>query len=385
MKIAGIIAEYNPFHRGHAHHIAETRRKTGCDYVVVCMNGAFTQRGEAACLDLHTRARMALLCGADAVFLLPAMFAVRTADVFAKGGVAILGMLGCDILSFGSETDDLSLLKKLAQIRESEPAEISGALQQKLSQGMSHARARGEALAEYLGVDPEIISGPNAILGSEYIRAIGQLDLDMQPVAIPRIGGYHDDQLHEFASASAIRRAMQENKAAASAFVPEAVQTFIKNAPLMHEPDDLLLHILRGMSESEIAALPDVNEGLECRIKKCAQTAAGRSDLIEMVKCKRYTHARLSRLCAHALLGLTEDMAKRHPLPEYAYLIGMRSDAKPLLAELSTRSKLPILSSPVDDEVFHLECKAADLRALMCDAPEQRRAGQMYTQKFVRV
>jgi len=386
MKIAGIIAEYNPFHNGHAHHIAETRRKTGCDYVVVCMDGAFTQRGEAACLDLHTRARMALMCGADAVFLLPAMYAVRTADVFASGGVAILGGLGCDYLSFGSETGDTELLQKLAKLRENEPAEISAAIQQKLALGMSHARARGEVLAKYLNADTEIISAPNAILAGEYIRAIDKLGFHMTPVAIDRIGAYHDESLHTFASASAIRGAMRTNKAAASAFVPEAVQGFVRNAPAMHEPDDLLLHILRDMSESELAALPDVNEGLECRVKKCAQTASGREALIDMVKCKRYTHARLSRLCAHALLGLTEEMTKRHPLPEYAYLIGMRSDAKPLLTELSVRSQLPILSSPVaDDEVFQLECKAADLRALMCDGAEHRQAGQMYTQKFVRV
>ena len=386
MKIAGIIAEYNPFHRGHARHIAETRRKTGCDYVVVCMDGAFTQRGEAACLDLHTRAKMALMCGADAVFLLPAMYAVRTADVFASGGAAILGGLGCDMLSFGSETVDIALLRKLAHLRENEPVEISAAIQQKLALGMSHARARGEVLSQYLGVSEEIISAPNAILGSEYIRAVEKLNLDMEIVAIERIGAYHDEELHEFASASAIRKAMKADKIAAAEFVPEEVRRFVQNAPEMHEPDDLLLHRLRSMREDEIAALPDVNEGLECRIKKCAQTAAGRSELIEAVKCKRYTHARLSRLCAHALLGLTEEMAKRHPLPEYAYLVGMRSDARPLLAELSARSKLPIASSPIEgDEVFDLECRSADLRALMCGDAEHRRAGQMYTNKFVRI
>jgi len=114
MKIAGIIAEYNPFHNGHAHHIAETRRRTGCDFVVVCMDGSYTQRGDAACLDKWTRARVALACGADAVFELPTLWAVRTADHFARGGVAVLGGLGCDILSFGCESGDEALLKKLA-------------------------------------------------------------------------------------------------------------------------------------------------------------------------------------------------------------------------------------------------------------------------------
>ena len=76
MKIAGVIAEYNPFHTGHAYHLQKTREQTGCDYVVVCMDGSYTQRGTAACLSKWERARMALRCGADAVFELPALFAV---------------------------------------------------------------------------------------------------------------------------------------------------------------------------------------------------------------------------------------------------------------------------------------------------------------------
>jgi len=389
MKIAGIIAEYNPFHSGHAHHIAETRRRTGCDYVVVCLDGAFSQRGEAACLDLHTRVRMALTGGADAVFLLPAIHAVRTADVFARGGTAILGGLGCDCLSFGSETEDMQLLCRLAELRENEPEAVSVAVQQKLALGMSHARARGEALAEALNVSPEILGAPNAILGAEYIRAIRSLHLSMEPVAVPRIGSYHDTTLDAtFASASAIRAAMQRDLASAAAYVPEALRSYILDAPAMHAPDDLLLHRLRSMTEAEISALPDVCEGLERRIKACARDAGSCAALLEAAKCKRYTHARLTRLCAHALLDLTNALANRHPLPEYAFLLGMRDSARPLLAELSVRSTLPLRSNAAElaeDEVFQLECRAADLRALLCSDPDQRRAGRMFTEKFIRI
>ena len=94
MKIAGVIAEYNPFHNGHAHHLKETRRRGNCDFIVVCMDGSFTQRGEPACMDKWTRARISLKCGADAVFELPALWALQPADGFARGGVAVLGGLG---------------------------------------------------------------------------------------------------------------------------------------------------------------------------------------------------------------------------------------------------------------------------------------------------
>ena len=137
MRIAGIIAEYNPFHNGHALHIRRTREATGCDYVVACMAGHFTQRGEPALWSKWARARMALASGVDAVFELPALWAVRPADAFARGGVAVLGGLGCDVLSFGSETADLALLRRLAALRANEPAELSRSIREKLDGGLS--------------------------------------------------------------------------------------------------------------------------------------------------------------------------------------------------------------------------------------------------------
>ena len=387
MKIAGIIAEYNPFHNGHAHHIAETRKKTGCDYVVVCMDGSYTQRGEVACLDKWTRTRAALACGADAVFELPALWAVNTADNFARGGVTVLGGLGCDFLSFGSEDADLDLLQKLADLRKNEPEGVSLSIQKKLSEGKSHARARGEALAEYLNMDAESLNAPNLTLGVEYICAIRELKVNMQPVAIPRIGGYHDSTLGAFASASAIREAARRGELSVES-VPEVMREHLSRIADMHAPDDLLLHILRSMTEAEIANLPGVAEGLEKRVARCAKEAANQDELIDMLKCKRYTRARIARLCAHALLGITHELQEKHPLPEYARIIGMRESARPLLAELKARTTLPIVSDAAkltDNEIFRLECRATDLRTLQCNEPSERKAGQEFTQKFIRI
>ena len=119
-----------------------------------------------------------------------------------------------------------------------------------------------------------------------------------------------------------------------------------------------------------------------------AMRSPGQEALIEALKCKRYTRARLSRLCAHAMLGVTRALMERHPLPEYARLIGMRRERSALSAELKRRATLPMLSDAttlVGDEVFQLECRATDLRALQCDAPQERTAGQDFTRKFVRV
>lgn len=442
MKIAGIIAEYNPFHSGHAHHIRETRRLSGCDFVVVCMAGSYTQRGEAACLDKWSRTQSALLCGADAVFELPALWAVRPADAFARGGVAILAGLGCDCLSFGSEAAELPLLRALAELREDEPESLAAAVRGGLEQGKSHARARGEALAAHLNLPPELLNSPNLILGAEYVRAAGALGAELEIIPIPRHGRYHSAALgaqpeaaapgsggagtqpavhrsgcaaggeaeaaHRpggaadkeaaasgatpaggFASASAIRAALAAGRMEeALACVPPAARALLAAAPRMHAPDDLLLHALRRMTRAKLENLPDAPEGLGDRVAHCAQAAASRAELIEAVKCKRYTYARISRLCAHALLELDRDLCARHPLPEYARLIGMRADARSLLAELKRRATLPITSDATrlaGSEVFQLECRATDLRALQCDDPAVRAAGQEFTQKFVRV
>ena len=117
MIIAGVIAEYNPFHNGHLHHLRETRRKSGCDGLIVCLGGNFTQGQTGHALQVDARARR-FWRGADAVFELPAPFAVRTADFFARGGVGVLAGLHCDVLSFGCETEDVKLLQTLAELRE---------------------------------------------------------------------------------------------------------------------------------------------------------------------------------------------------------------------------------------------------------------------------
>ena len=390
MKIAGVIAEYNPFHSGHEWHLAETRRRTGCDFVVVCMAGSYVQRGEAACLSKWARAEAALRCGADAVFELPALFAVRSADAFARGGVGVLDGLGVDALSFGCETTRLQTIEALAELREHEPETLSDAVRRGLAEGKSHARARGEAVAAMLGMEPEALNAPNLVLAAEYVRQLRRRSSAMEIAVVPRAGDYHDaDVRAPFASATAVRAALAEGrKEEALAAVPEAAREILSRAGSMHAPDDLLLWRLRQTSEAELSALPGVAEGLERRIFRCAAVASTREELLDALKCKRYTRARLSRILACALLGLTNALAERHPEPEYARLMGMRRDARPLLSELKRRAKLPIVSDPVrlqSDECFRLECRATDLRALQCDDPSERRAGQELTRKFVMV
>ena len=67
MRILGIIAEYDPFHLGHARHLRLAREAVRPDYTYAVLSGCFKQRGEPALLSPYDRAACALAAGADRV------------------------------------------------------------------------------------------------------------------------------------------------------------------------------------------------------------------------------------------------------------------------------------------------------------------------------
>ncbi len=388
MKICGVIAEYNPFHNGHAYQLSEARRLSKCDYLIAVMGGAFSQRGEVMCLDKWTRTRMALLNGADLVVELPALFAVRSADYFALGGVKILSGLGADAISFGCETDDHILLNRVLDALSDEDEEMKQALRTKLAAGQSHVRARGEALAERLQLSADMICQPNTALALEYMRVNRSLTRLMEVHIVRRTAGYHDQAVHALASASAIRAAIRRSETdSLSASMPASAFELLKSSLTggiadMSRLDALLIDRVRSLP---IDRLPDVSEGLDNRVKKCAEECGSRAALLTALKCKRYTHARLSRLLAHALLGLTQEFACAHPEPEYARVLGFRKDASPLITHLS-KAPLPLITRPAalkEDEVFSLERRATDLQSLCFGSEPARRAGRDLTEKMI--
>ena len=148
MKTVGIIAEYNPFHNGHAYQFAKARQEAGADFLVIAMSGGFVQRGEPAVFDKYTRTAMALSAGADVVLEIPSVFACASAEDFAACGVALLSGIGVvDGLCFGCETADPSLLAEAAAVLAQEPEAFQAALRERLKSGMSYPAARAEALA----------------------------------------------------------------------------------------------------------------------------------------------------------------------------------------------------------------------------------------------
>ena len=283
MRFCGIVAEYNPFHNGHAFHIDRSRTMTGADYVVCAMSGSFVQRGEVAVFDKWTRTACALLGGADAVIELPLLYAVQSAEGFARGGVSVLRAAGADALSFGCETDDIAALSSIAKTLNHETRHFKKTLRQHLDAGISYPKAR--MMAAFPDASPEL-SMPGAILGIEYIRAILKHHSKMTPYAVKRIGSaYHDTNADTaLASATAIRKALEADRSgAAYAAMPAVCASYLNTRigaglqPAFPDAfDTQLIYRLRMGGPEYIKTLGDVSEGLENRIYDAAKTCTSR-------------------------------------------------------------------------------------------------------------
>lgn len=346
MAVFGIIAEYNPFHNGHAYQI-ETIRKSGEHFIVVVMSPNVVQRGDFAVFDKWTRAHAALLCGADLVLELPSLYACATAEQFAFGAVSTLSALGCvDFLSFGSETADLDAIKSAAFLIDDQAVQIK--IKEYLKEGMTFAKARSLAVEKMDKKASAVLNAPNDILAVEYIRQIEKTDSGLKPAPILRCAVAHESaQPREgFASASFLRGALTgENlrnyaPAPAAALFNKAIEEGNVSGGVFSLTDALLLK-LRLMSAEEISKLPDVSEGLENRILRAAKQAGDIHELCELIKTKRYTMARIRRILMAALLEFPE--RNQVPAPCYLRVLGHNKKGLELLSRKS--ASLPVVTS----------------------------------------
>ena len=189
MRTIGIIAEYNPFHTGHAYQISRARADAEEDSAVVCvMSGNWTQQADCAVADKWTRAHLALMGGADLVLELPTPWATASAESFARGGIFLLAATGVvDTLSFGSECGEIAPLLQAAQCLDS--AEYPALLQSLLAQGKPFAMCRQEAVELLAGKEVgALLRFPNNNLGVEYIRSLNALACPIIPTTVQRTG-----------------------------------------------------------------------------------------------------------------------------------------------------------------------------------------------------
>ncbi len=380
MAIAGIVAEYNPFHTGHGYQIAETRRQLGADTpVVVVMSGNWVQQADCAIFDKWTRARLAILGGADLILELPTPYATASAEGFCRGAVDILAATGLVThLSFGSEGGDVSSLQWVAETIDS-PA-FQAALKSHLGEGLSFPAARQRAVEELMGEGAGLLSRPNNTLGIEYLRSIKAGRYDMTPITVLRRGGVHGSipaEMPEFTSATDLRHRLipREDWDYVAHFLPQGGLELLQSAGKITQIARLeraILAKIRTMSTQDWAVLPDSGEeeGLPQRLEKAARTAKSMGEFFDLVKTKRYTHARLRRLVLWAFLGITRE--ERPEKPPYLRVLAFNDCGRELLKEMKTTATLPILTktaqweelTSVGRRMFQLECRCTDLYTL---------------------
>ena len=381
MKTIGIIAEYNPFHNGHAYQISHVKKTLGADYVVVAMSGDFVQRGAPAIIDKYTRSRMALSCGADLVLELPLCFATASAEDFAMAGVTLFDRLGVtDGICFGAETANLALLNDIAALLTEEPKSYRNALSSYIKEGLTFPAARTRALTDCLCADTskttdvnvfaEALSSPNNILAIEYLKAIKRRHSALTPFLLPREGaGYHDTSLPEkavstlphFASATAIRQALlptpdASGLSALSPVLPPAAFSLLEEALSAYPPvtendfSQILGYLLLSGAARDkdiFSEFADCNADISRRICALVSSYHDFKSFTEEIKSRDITHTRAARILTHILLSVTKDdvaQAKSSDYIPYLRMLGFRKDAAPLLSAIKKNADVPLIS-----------------------------------------
>lgn len=383
MRTAGIIAEYNPFHAGHAYQIAKLKQQ-GFDAIVCVCSPGVVQRGTAALFPTQVRTQAALAGGADLIISLPAPYATLSAEGFAAAGTALLDALGCvDALCFGSESEDVQAIIQTADILLDDrfPQE----LRKYLDAGFPAAAARAQAAQSLLPGAGTLLSRPNDILGVEYCKALKRLNSTILPFAITRQGAPHDAPLDtghgKFASASALRALAAESGATALApYVPKECLSIYCSAQesgmILDEKafGIAVLSRLRMMSAQDAAKIRGAAEGLENRLVKAVRDASTLPEVIELMKTKRYPTARLRRFVLDAALGYQNDLPQ---MPPYLHILGASKAGLAVLSKAKMTAKLPLSHSLAElskksrqaEQIAFAHAAAEDLTALCLKNP----------------
>ncbi len=383
MKISAVICEFNPFHLGHK-YLIDNIKKNVATHVIGIMSSNFTQRAEPSIISKAARTQIALKEGLDLIIEIPTIWSMAPAEKYAFAGVTIANALGCiDNLCFASEIGNIHPLKTISDTINSEPFNIH--IQKYLSTGITFAKARQLSIKEILGEEySSILLHPNNILSIEYLKSLSKLNSKISPYTIKRIGVNHNsiETYKNFASASYIRHLIRNNDENFYKYIPKSSYEIISgeinrlNAPAdVNLIERAILSNLRTMTKENILNLCDISEGIEGRIFKYSKNSSSLDQLIQNIKTKRYTMARIKRLVMYSFLGITKYYSK---LPiTYIRVLGFNSKGLEILKKAKKTSLIPIVTNfseikNLDDTskiIFEKECLCTDLYNMTLPIP----------------
>ena len=320
MKACGIIAEYNPFHKGHHYQIEQIRKETDADVIVVAMSGNFVQRGEPAIENKWHRAKMALENGADLILELPTLSSTQATDWFAAGGVGILHAAKCQEIAFGVE--DIRIDYQVA-------FEEWNTLQKQMKEYVTNDEMKSLTYANRLSLIAKesfgensplyrLMQQPNQQLGFAYVKEILSRNLPMDYLTIERKGNGHLDakiQDEQFASGTALRKQLLKPERNPNLYAQLSYLEEISSVAYRNHWEQywlLLKYQLERSSVEELRNIYQMDEGIEYRFKKILPQANSFYNFIQLLKNKRWTWARLQRLCLYVLLGITKKQVEKH-------------------------------------------------------------------------
>lgn len=366
MNIIGLITEYNPFHNGHKYQIDKIKKMYPDSIIIVVTSSHFTQRGEISLLDKWTKTKISLSMGIDMVIELPFIFSTQSADTFAHASIKLLNELKIDTLVFGSETNDIELFKKLADIQLNNN-DFNALVAKFLDKGDNYPTALSNALKV---LNNDTVIKPNDLLAVSYTKEVLLQNPNINLVSIKRTNDYHDTTSNEeIVSASNIRTKLINNEDI-SKLVPSITYEYIKDVKPNNEK---LFELLKYkiISENNLEKFLTVDEGIENRLFNNILESNSLEEFISKIKTKRYTYNKLNRMFIHILVGLTKVDKQNYNSPSYIRILGMNKKGQEYLSSIKKEITLPIISKFIkDNKELSLEFKATCIYSLLVNKQE---------------
>lgn len=355
MEIIGIIAEYNPFHSGHRYHIDKIKEMYKDSIIIAVISSCFTERGEVSILNKWDKTKVALDNNIDLVIELPFVYSSQSADIFAKGALKILNALKVDKIVFGSECNNISKLKEIANIQINDK-NFDEKVKKYLKDGNNYPTSISKALKEE---NITKIDSPNDLLAISYLKEIIKNNYKIEGISIKRTNNYHGNNEGQILSASELRQKIKNN---------EEIKDYVNYDENIIYKNTNFFPLLKYQIINNFDTLDKfqtVDEGIENRIKKFIIDVKDKEELVNKLKTKRYTYNKINRMLVHILIGLTKENAKLDI--DYIRVLGFNQRGRNYLNKIKKETSIKIITKykDIDSPLLEIEKKASFIYSII--------------------